>query len=378
MKKENPFSFKDKKDREDFFIAIPVLLFFGLLLFWFGWTGGSNAKELVAADVEVVANTDLDGDAIPNHLDLCPEEPGTQRNNGCPTDTDGDGINDLNDRCPDEYGSTDFFGCPKEKLKESLDEDLKTKDINTSVTETSKDISSTAAIQNNNAVEYNDQDGDGVLDPEDKCPRLAGSIENNGCPLDSDGDGVYDKDDKCPNEHGLFVNGGCPKKIADKDGDGIPDNVDDCPDLAGDVTNKGCPEKEEEATAVPTPEKEVEMSVADRKVIANAVSQVVFLPASANLTEYSKGLIKKLAALMKKYPDANLRISGHTDALGNDAENLQLSKDRARTCLNLLVDYGIARGRMSSEGFGETKPVAPNNTKAGRQKNRRVEFVLFE
>jgi len=152
-------------------------------------------------------------------------------------------------------------------------------------------------------------------------------------------------------------------KIADKDGDGVPDSEDKCPNRAGSAATNGCPE--------------VEMTVAEKKVISDAISSVVFLPASANLTEYSKGLVIKIAALMKKYPNAKLRISGHTDSLGQEGENLKLSRNRAATCLKLLASKGVDKNRMSSQGFGEAKPIADNNTKAGRQKNRRVEFELY-
>jgi outer membrane protein OmpA-like peptidoglycan-associated protein len=70
-------------------------------------------------------------------------------------------------------------------------------------------------------------------------------------------------------------------------------------------------------------------------------------------------------------------IYGHTDSVGKDDDNLRLSKARAAAVVDYIAKKGIARGRLESEGFGETKPVAPD-TPAGRAKNRRVEFKILD
>lgn len=85
-----------------------------------------------------------------------------------------------------------------------------------------------------------DTDGDGLMDPEDRCPKVKGPRENNGCPWpDTDGDGLLDKDDRCPRVPGPKENKGCP--YDDFDGDGLKDNVDKCPKKPGPRANKGCP-----------------------------------------------------------------------------------------------------------------------------------------
>jgi len=408
---ENPLHFKSKKDRNDFFIAILVILFFGWLFYYFGWDR-MNLTDY--DDTQIVAyNTDLEGedddkDGIINTEDLCPYQPGLIANNGCPADTDEDGINDMVDRCPTLKGNKANKGCPAKVQEKDIDGDGfvgkedKCPEVPGSVKgcppdadrdgipNDEDDCPAKAGPASNNGCPP-DADGDGVADRIDDCPELAGIPENKGCPADDDGDGIYNTDDRCPktagvaanqgcpadadkdgvidaeddcpNERGTAANNGCPPKIADKDGDGVPDNIDNCPDRAGIAANKGCPE--------------VKITAAEKKVIDEAINSVVFLPASANLTDYSKGLVTKLAGLMKKYPDANLRISGHTDSMGQEADNLLLSQNRAKACLNLLASKGIAKNRMVSEGFGEAKPIADNSTKIGRQKNRRVEFKLY-
>ena len=98
-----------------------------------------------------------------------------------------------------------------------------------------------------------DTDGDGIVDSVDKCPQAAGPAENQGCPGkgaagDEDGDGVVDGVDKCPNEAGPAENQGCPVK--DRDGDGIDDASDKCPREAGPAARQGCPVKDTDGDGV--------------------------------------------------------------------------------------------------------------------------------
>ncbi len=98
-----------------------------------------------------------------------------------------------------------------------------------------------------------DTDGDGIIDSVDKCPQAAGPAENQGCPGkgaagDEDGDGVVDGADKCPNEAGPAENQGCPVK--DRDGDGIDDASDKCPKEAGPAARQGCPVKDTDGDGV--------------------------------------------------------------------------------------------------------------------------------
>jgi OOP family OmpA-OmpF porin len=78
-------------------------------------------------------------------------------------------------------------------------------------------------------------------------------------------------------------------------------------------------------------------------------------------------------AASREYMDDNLEVSGHTDSTGKKAHNQKLSERRAATVKTWLVKHGVAAERIKTAGFGDTKPVASNKTKAGRAKNRRVE-----
>ncbi len=86
--------------------------------------------------------------------------------------------------------------------------------------------------------------------------------------------------------------------------------------------------------------------------------------------------LDRVARVMNQYPNTLIRVEGHTDSKGSNEYNMDLSNRRANAVRNLLVQRGIAGSRIEVVGFGETMPVASNNTEAGRQKNRRVEIKI--
>ncbi len=87
--------------------------------------------------------------------------------------------------------------------------------------------------------------------------------------------------------------------------------------------------------------------------------------------------LRNLAASLDKYPGSELLIAGHTDSVGTDSYNLALSQRRSEAAVAYLASQGVDRARMTSRGLGETEPVAPNETDAGRSKNRRVEVAIY-
>ncbi len=98
-----------------------------------------------------------------------------------------------------------------------------------------------------------------------------------------------------------------------------------------------------------------------------------------NSTVVRPGLISEIdrvAGVLNQYPTTLVRVEGHTDSIGSDAYNMDLSKRRANAVKNLLVQRGIADSRIDTVGYGKTMPVATNDTEAGRQKNRRVEIKI--
>ncbi|TRX00985.1 DUF5723 family protein [Flavobacterium gawalongense] len=240
-----------------------------------------------------------------------------------------------------------------------------------------------------------DKDGDGVLDKDDECPKVAGPAENNGCPWpDTDADGTLDKDDACLNEAGPLENKGCPWK--DSDGDTLLDNVDECPQTAGPVENKGCPwpdtdadgtlDKDDKCPTVAGPVENFGCPVVKRKEIKEEVTKkineysktILFDTGKATIKAESFASLDAIVTVLNEYETAEFRIEGHTDSSGVKAKNLKLSEDRAASVKNYLVSKGIKEDRLTSEGFGSAKPIASNKTVEGRNLNRRVEINLVK
>lgn len=276
--------------------------------------GVKHFQHLAGISVKF-GGTDTDGDGIYDKDDACPEVFGLAAFNGCP-DTDGDGIEDSKDDCPNEAGPKELNGCP-------------------------------------------DSDGDGVPDKDDACPNEFGLAALGGCP-DADGDGVADKDDACPNEAGPKENKGCP--WPDRDGDGVLDKDDECPDVAGTVANKGCPEVTEEV----------------QKKLNDFAKTILFDTGKSTIKAASTGVMVDIITILNQYPNSKFTVEGHTDSTGSATLNQKLSESRANAVKDFLVEKGISASRLSAIGYGKDKPIATNNTAAGRTQNRRVEINLVK
>jgi len=206
-----------------------------------------------------------------------------------------------------------------------------------------------------------DTDKDGINDEEDKCPNQAGTAKYQGCPIpDTDGDGVNDEEDKCPNQAGPASRNGCP--VTDRDNDGINDDEDKCPDIPGTQASKGCPD-------VP----------ANVSKTLGASSEKISFGTGANKTKLTTGSNASLAQIVKvmnENPTLKIRIEGHTNNTGKEDVNMKLSEDRAAAVKAYLVNKGISEDRITSQGFGGTMPIADNNTTSGRTKNNRIEIRM--
>lgn len=164
----------------------------------------------------------------------------------------------------------------------------------------------------------------------------------------------------------------CYAQDGDQDDDGVFDRRDRCPDTPPDtpVRHNGCPlpvyPSEEPAPAV------VEATDAVRVEL-----DVKFDFDKSVVKEGSMADIQSLADFMKQYPQTSTVVEGHTDSVGSDAYNQGLSERRANAVRDVLVNqYGVESGRVSSVGYGESKPVADNDTDEGRAVNRRVEAAV--
>lgn len=108
------------------------------------------------------------------------------------------------------------------------------------------------------------------------------------------------------------------------------------------------------------------------------ISPITFKSGSADLLAVSNPTLDKVAQIIKKYPDLKVRIEGHTDNVGSDDYNQQLSQERADAVKNYLVNQaGVPAGQVTSVGMGKGGPVADNSTLEGRAQNRRVEFITY-
>ncbi len=198
-----------------------------------------------------------------------------------------------------------------------------------------------------------DTDKDGIADKDDDCPTVAGITAFFGC-VDSDDDAVGDNKDACPTEKGEL--NGCP----DSDKDGVADKEDKCPDATGLASNKGCPEVKAEVT----------------KIFQQALQGIQFETGKEVIKPVSFKILNQVAEVMKSNPVYLLKIEGHTDDVGDNNKNLDLSQKRADAVKAYLEKKGVTGQRTSAVGYGETVPVADNATKDGKAKNRRVEFTV--
>jgi OOP family OmpA-OmpF porin len=257
---------------------------------------------------------------------------------GKTSDTDMDGISDKEDKCPvvaeDKDDWKDDDGCPDP-----------------------------------------DNDGDGFLDADDKCPNEAenknGFEDTDGCPddPDTDGDGIVDTKDKCVKEpetkNGFEDEDGCPDSLPDADKDGIPDKDDKCvkePETKNGYEDAdGCPDK--------VPEK--------LKRFTGAIKGIEFEVGSATILPGSFKTLDNAIKVLQEFKDTRVEISGHTDSTGDAELNKKLSADRAASVKTYFVEKGMDAGRIDTIGYGPEKPVGDNKTKAGKAKNRRIEFRLL-
>jgi OOP family OmpA-OmpF porin len=288
---------------------------------------------------------DRDGDGFKDDVDQCPDEPEDFDNysddDGCPEpDNDRDGILDVDDECPlvpeDRDGDADEDGCPEGN--------------------------------------EGDRDGDGILDNVDECPDdpedRDGFQDEEGCPdPDNDQDTILDVDDLCPNDpedrDGFEDENGCPDP--DNDQDRILDPQDSCPNnpetYNGFQDADGCPDR---GTVV----------IEDNSIVI--LEKILFETDSAVIQQGSYPIVEAVAATLNGNPQiALIEIQGHADERSSDEYNIRLTRDRAASVLEALVQRGVNRSRMRSGGYGERCPVNPQHNEVAWDANRRVEFKII-
>lgn len=163
----------------------------------------------------------------------------------------------------------------------------------------------------------------------------------------------------------------CYAQDGDDDSDGVFDRRDHCPDTPANtpVDNRGCPVPQYPAT-VKAPEPQAPQS----EVIT--LHGVLFDYNSSKLTPAAESQLLELMAKLKNTDVTSIKVIGHTDSKGSDAYNQKLSERRASSVAAFLLNQGLAPDKLTSQGMGESQPVADNATEEGRAQNRRVELVI--
>ena len=208
-----------------------------------------------------------------------------------------------------------------------------------------------------------DSDNDGFLDADDDCPNtpLNAFVDQYGCALDFDNDGVADNLDHClKTPPGVQVDEyGC--QGLDDDQDGVINSQDRCPQTARDVdvNEQGC------------------SSIRD-VTFQLATQRIQFAPNSSQLPGDALVDMNRVARYLNNNLDTQLLIEAHTDNTGNTKANQKLSLARANAIRDYLISMGVSAARVEAKGYGASRPIADNATRAGRAQNRRVEFKLIK
>lgn len=136
------------------------------------------------------------------------------------------------------------------------------------------------------------------------------------------------------------------------------------------------PEPEPEIALAPEPEPEIQQEVVEELLQTLDLSGITFLFGRDEISPEGKAILEEVINVLTEHSDFDAAIEGHTDSVGNDTLNQELSQRRAQSVLNYLVNNGIETSRLSATGFGETLPIADNDTAEGRAINRRIEFAV--
>ncbi|EJL94926.1 outer membrane protein/peptidoglycan-associated lipoprotein [Pseudomonas sp. GM102] len=162
----------------------------------------------------------------------------------------------------------------------------------------------------------------------------------------------------------------CYAQDGDEDDDGVFDRRDRCPDTPADtpVEHHGCPLPQYPASVKP-----VEPPVSE---VITLNGNVLFAYNQSELMPQARSELDSLMAKLQSTDVASIKVIGHTDSQGSDAYNQKLSERRASSVAAYLLSQGVAPNKLTSEGRGESQPVADNDTEEGRAQNRRVELHI--
>ena len=262
-----------------------------------------------------------------------------------------------------------------------------------------------------------DRDGDGIINRKDKCPKIPGLPEFNGCP-DNDGDGIPDLEDKCPNEPGVKLNNGCPEKdealdenhlMSDKNKElqlGVVSST-----FSKNTTNtkeeSGNQEVLAENNSMSNKNKELQLKVVSSAFSKNTTNtkqesnnqiskdisnisflinkkldenRIIYFPAGSIKILGKKNLVKLrgIFKLITNQKDLKVLLEGHSSDDGDSLSNLELSRDRAIIIKQTLIDLGTDPDRIKINALGEEEPIFDNKSTNGDRFNRSVLIILYQ
>lgn len=215
-------------------------------------------------------------------------------------------------------------GCSSSPKEEAVPE-KKPKSASPQMTFTTENDSSSLVVPTYFADGMADRDHDGIEDSKDRCSDtpIGVEVDVEGCAFDRDQDGVKDYEDECPDTmpHAKIKANGCADFVA---------------------------------------------------------FNLYYAPRVNEITPKSMSVLEKAVGFLKEHPEYKVKITGHTDSIGDDDYNMKLSTDRAADVLKLFNRKGISINRLKSTGMGETDPIESNDTDEGRQLNRRIDVKLYK
>jgi outer membrane protein OmpA-like peptidoglycan-associated protein len=263
-----------------------------------------------------------------------------------------------------------------------------------------------AKVEPRRIVDRRDDDDDGIINSDDKCPHAAEDADDfeddDGCPeIDNDEDGIADALDDCPlqaeDKDGFQDDDGCPDE--DNDGDGIPDVDDECPDEVEDMDGyrdqDGCDDPDNDRDGVPDvidqcalePETingiedddgcpdDGDSAIIESDDRIELIEPIQFRGAGAQLAAGSENVLGQVGSLLRARPEwTTVRIGVHVHPRG--AKDEALSKQRAEAVKKWLVDRGVDADRLVIMAHGSDRPLVPKNARKAQSINERVEFVV--
>jgi len=360
---------------------------------------GKDTDKDSKSDVIESAILDADGDGVVDELD---SEDSNPKN-----DTDNDGFSNIveknagsNPLDPKSMPNidTDKDGkLDKDEMGKDSDNDGKSNVIESAILDSDGD-GVVDELDSDDKNQKNDTDNDGISNIDEKNAGTNPLDPNSKPQKDTDKDGKIDKIEKGKDSDGDGKSDIEESAKLDSDNDGVVDELDsEDANPNNDTDNDGISNIDEknartnplDPNSKPTVNNEEAntntntASVTEAKKAVEEISEILkvehikFETDSSTILPEGITTIKKISEILKKYSDVKVEIGGHTDSDGDAAYNLKLSQERVDMVKKALVEFGVDANRLTTKGYGESKPLVENNSPENKAKNRRVEFKLI-